>query len=690
MTLISSTFGVWRRADAAGGGEAPKLLISIFGGIGVSLGRQELRLTNRKARALLAFLALSDTGRERRERLAGLLWPDTTEQNARASLRQVLLDLRESLTSHGCDALIAGRNEIELIATAVDLDLALMLRDIAAGRVPELLLIQPRTSETVFLGYDDLSPTFQEWIVATRAHAQERLVRGLEAAYADQAVPQRQRRLLADAVLALDPLHEGACRVVMQLAAEDGEIGSALRAYADLYKALGDELDMEPSAATRELVAEIKQGHFDPSLQQVRNAAIADVKAPVSHGTYRTGSAWNSRPSIAVLPFLEYGAEAGHSFISDAIAEETIAALASLPDLLVISRNSTLKYRQGPLDIAAVGRELAVRYVCSGTVRRRDDRLRVFAELADTETLAVIAGARFEADTGDLFALQDRLTAHILQTIAPHIRHAELQRARNKRTESLDAYDYMLRGLDLLYRLSQDKFEQARQMFELSIGLDDNYAAPHAFLALWHSIHMNQGWSSDRKSELVKVDQFLSAALLRDPHDAHALSLSGHLRALLFREFHAAFELFDRALRATPNSAFAWSRSSPAYSYSGDPLEGRRRAEEALRLSPLDPHVFFTYSALALAAYVEADYDRAIEFGRRTGAENPKWTGNLRLLTASLAAGGRLDEARQVGDTILRVEPNFRVRRFCDSYAFGEASRRAQLASHLLLAGLPE
>jgi DNA-binding SARP family transcriptional activator len=689
MMPISSTFE-GRGANTPSGDEALKLLISVFGGIGVSFGRQELLLTNRKARALLAFLALSDSGHERRERLAGLLWPDTTEQNARASLRQVLLDLREALTSRGCHALIADRNDIGLVTQIVDIDIALMLRDIAAGRVPELLLIQPHASDSVFLGYDDLSPTFQEWVVATRVHVQERLVRGLEAAYADESTPRRQRRLLAEAALAIEPLHEAACRVVMQLAAEDGEIGSALGAYADLYKALDEELDMEPSAATRELVAEIKQGRFDLTLQQVRDAGSRDVKGPGLQSPYRAGAAWNSRPSIAVLPFVDYGAEAGHSFIGDAIAEDAIAALASLPDLLVISRNSTLKYRQVPLDIPAIGRELGVRYVCSGTVRRRDDRLRVFAELADTETLAVIAIARFEGATGNLFALQDQLTYHILQTIAPHIRHAELQRARNKRTENLDAYDYMLRGLDLLYRLSQSEFEQARYVFELSISLDDNYAAPHAFLALWHSIYVNQGWSSDRQPELAKVDQCLSAALLRDPNDAHALSLSGHLRALLFREFGAAFELFDRALRATPNSAFAWSRSSPAFSYSGNPVEGRHRAEEALRLSPLDPHVFFTYSALALAAYVEGDYDRSIEFGRRAGKENPKWTGNLRLLTASLSAGGRLEEARQVGDTILRVEPNFRVRRFCDNYAFGEAARRVQLATHLLLAGLPE
>jgi class 3 adenylate cyclase/TolB-like protein len=404
----------------------------------------------------------------------------------------------------------------------------------------------------------------------------------------------------------------------------------------------------------------------------------------------QAGMPWNSRPSIAVLPFPEYGADAADSLIGDGIAEDVVAALASLPDLFVISRNSTLKYRESPPNIQAIRRELGVRYVCSGTVRRRDGRLRVSAELADTESLAVIATDRFEGDTSDLFALQDRLTERILQTIAPHIRHAELRRARNKRTENLDAYEYMLRGLDLLYRLSENEFEQARRMFELSIDLDDSYAAPYAFIALWHSIRVNQGWSSDRAADMAKVDDFASAALLRDPNDPWALALSGHLRALLFRHFDAAFDLFDRALRANPNSAFAWSRSSPAYSYFGNTVEARRRAEEALRLSPLDPHVFFTHSALALAAYTEEDYGSAMAWARRSSGKNPKWTGNLRLLAASLAAAGRIDEARRIGDSIARMEPGFRVREFCESYAYSEESLRARLATHLLLAGLPE
>jgi adenylate cyclase len=422
----------------------------------------------------------------------------------------------------------------------------------------------------------------------------------------------------------------------------------------------------------------------------VRVFQVVTSPGPETPRPLGAGASGSSRPSIAVLPFLEHNGSSADSLIGDGIAEDVVAALASLPDLFVISRNSTLKYRTAAANVETIGRELGVRYVLSGTVRRREGRLRVSSELADTESRAVIATERIEGDVSDLFALQDRLTERVLQTIAPHIRGAELRRARRKRTDNLDAYDYMVRGLDLLYRLDEAEFEQARQMFQRSISLDPNYAAPHAFTALWHSIRVNQGWSSDRAADRTKVEEFATAALRRDPNDVWALTLSGQLRALLFHDFDAAFDLFERALRASPNSAFAWSRSSPAFSYIGDAPEARRRAVEALRLSPLDPDLFFAYGVLALAEYTAGNYDAAIAWGRRSFAENPKHTPCPRFLAASLAAAGRIEEAREMGNVLQRMEPSFRVQAFCDNYAYREEHLRSRLAEHLLLAGLPD
>jgi adenylate cyclase len=422
------------------------------------------------------------------------------------------------------------------------------------------------------------------------------------------------------------------------------------------------------------------------NLRPVRAYALDGPRSSIT----RPGRSRGSRPSIAVLPFVEQGAPSENTYFGDGVVEDIVGGLASVQDLFVISRNSTLKYRERAADLPLIGNELGVRYILSGSIRRVNNQIRISAELADAETLGVLWTDRVNGDVNDLFTIQDRLTERVVQTIAPNIYGAEIRRVASKRTENFNAYDYMLRGLDLLYRLTPEEFNQAHQMFQESIKLDESYATPYALTALWHSIRVNQGWSPDAAKDGADVDRFAGAALERDPLDVWALSLSGHLRALLFRDFEGALVLFDRAIYASPNSAFAWARSSPTFCYMGDGAEARRRAEGALRLSPFDPQIFFTHTALCHAAYTQGDYENAVVWGGQAYGENPRYTANIRLLAASLGAAGSFEEARRIGQSLLQLEPGFRVRRFCDGYAYRDPDRRANLARHLLLAGLPE
>jgi adenylate cyclase len=394
------------------------------------------------------------------------------------------------------------------------------------------------------------------------------------------------------------------------------------------------------------------------------------------------------RPSIAVLPFDETDAGEARRYFAEGIIEDIIGALGSLSDLFVISRTSTARYHS-PVDVGSVGRDLGVRYVLSGSVRRAGERLRIATELADTESHTVLWTDRIDGRADDLFDLQDRISEKTVTTIAPHVRAAEIRRALRKRPDSLDAYDFMLRGLALLYRLGRAEFDQARSMFEQSIALDPGYATPYALISLWHGIRVGQGWSTAIRDDYADANRFAQAALDRDPFDAAALAISGHVRALLFHDYEGAFTLFDRAIASGPNSAVAWLRSSPTYTYVGDAAEGRRRAHIALRLSPFDPHLFYVYTALGFAAYTAAEYEEAINWGRRAMAHNPNFTANLRFLAASLAAAGRRTEAADVGRALLVLEPQFRVQPFCEAYAYQDPGRRAALAEHLESAGLP-
>ena len=396
------------------------------------------------------------------------------------------------------------------------------------------------------------------------------------------------------------------------------------------------------------------------------------------------------RPSIAVLPFREPDVAEGHSYFGDGIVEDVIGGLATLPDLVVISRNSTSRFRGSPLDVGSVGRELAVRYVLSGSVRRAGERIRVMAELADTETQRVLWTEKIDGRTDDLFDLQDRLSEKTVNTIAPHVREAEIRRVLLKRPENFDAYDFMLRGLELLYRLKRNEFDRAREMFAKSIALDPGYATAYALTAIWHSIRVGQGWSEDRRGDYETVNRLAEAALELDPFDARALPLCGHVRALLFHDYEGALALFDRALAASPNSAVAWIRSSPTYSYLGETAEAKRRAEIGLILSPFDTHLFYAHTALGFACYTSGDYEEAATWCGKSMSENPNYTANLRFLAASLAAAGRTAEAADIGRALLELEPRFRVQPFCDTYAYKDPARRAAFALHLKAAGLPD
>ena len=395
------------------------------------------------------------------------------------------------------------------------------------------------------------------------------------------------------------------------------------------------------------------------------------------------------RPSIAVLPFREYDLRDGRSYFADGIVEDIIGALASLPDLFVISHSSTLSFR-GDIDARAAGERLGVQYVVSGGVRRAGERIRTVAELCEAETGGILWTERLEGSTSEVFALQDRLAERIVTTIAPHVRQAELHRALRKHPESLDAYDFVLRGLDLLYRLRREEFEQAHDMFRRAIELEPGYATPYALSANWYSIRIGQGWSVNMSEDVEAVNRLATAALERDPFDTRALALCGHVRSFLFRDYEGAIVLFQRALAGSPNSAEAWLWSSPTYSYIGEGAEAVRRAEQSLRLSPFDPHVFLNHTALALAHYTSGDFESAVMVGRRATTENPRYTAALRIFAASLAAAGRTEEARGVAQALLEHDSTFRVEAFCRTHPYKDPGRRDMLAHHLRSAGLPE
>jgi DNA-binding SARP family transcriptional activator len=660
---------------------SPSLVISIFGGIGLRVRKRELPLPNRKARALLAYLACENCSATR-ERVAGLLWSETNEQHARGSLRQVLSDIREALSAAGCQALITGRTDIVLAPDAIELDMTAILRDINAGRVPELLLLRSRLADSAFTGYEDLSPLFQEWVRAARTQIQERLLRGLTENYQNPTLPRRQRRLMAEAALNIDPTHEEACRVVMQLAAEDGELGLALRAYANLYTILSDELDMEPSAPTLALVAEIKQGHFDQVPPRSAHAAVSLGSAHVA--LPNTGA-----PVVAILPFRPIGPDPVPAFFAEGFVDDTVRILANLHEPVVISSNSTLQFRGRDLDFREVGRRLGAQYLVSGTVRMAGPQLRLSVELTDASTGIVLWSRAYDSSEPLFFEAQDNIAESVARTVVPRLRDAELRRSRAHRPEELAAYHLLLQARELTFRLERSAFERAGKLLHLAIDRDPGYAAARAAAANWYSLRIGQRWSPDPEADMRALEAMARAAITMDSSNGRALALLGHNLTILHRDYNEALALINRGLEVSPNDAEAMVWSSPTYAYLGETAQAVRRAERAIALSPEDPFMFRYEHFLGIAHYAAGNYEEAARWGNCSARANPHYTSNLRMTSAALVGLGRAREARPLVEKILELEPGFRVSPMIARHAFRDEKLRETFGRQLVEAGLP-
>ena len=335
--------------------------------------------------------------------------------------------------------------------------------------------------------------------------------------------------------------------------------------------------------------------------------------------------------SVAVLPFANLGASSSDNYLGEGIVEDIIAKLASYHELTVISRSSTLGYRGGGVDAATVGRQLGVRYVMNGSVTRGGQRLKIMAELSDTEYSRVVWTGRFDGVARNLFDIQDEMTAQIVHHIAPQVHANELRRIRLKRPDSMDAYDLVLQALGLHHLFDRKMFAKERQLLRRAMKLDPGYAMPYALLAEWYSLRFGQGWSASAgPKDVLEADRLAAAAIERDPNNVRALAIYGHNRSFMFRDYDRAIVFLERALNAAPSSAQAWCYSSPTYSYIGEGKAAIERAERGLRLSPRDPVAFWYYSALALGHLTQGAYADAAHWSNRAYRENPGYLANLR------------------------------------------------------------
>lgn len=424
--------------------------------------------------------------------------------------------------------------------------------------------------------------------------------------------------------------------------------------------------------------------------RQVQVFEVEWTQSAASELTHRPYLLWSTRPTLAVLPFRNMGGTEVDRYFGEGITEDIISGLSRSHALHVIAWSSTLRYRDRQQDVRQIAGELGVRYVLEGGVRRRASRLRISSELIDATSGRALWTDRFDGAAAEIFEFQDRIASRIVGAIEPRLYQAEAARAFTKPTQSLDAYDCVLRAMSLLYTLDDGQFAEAGTYFHRAVSLDPSYAQAQAYLAWWLNLKLGESRSSDPDGDIANAIRAAAEAVRLDADDSFCLAVAGHVHAFLSKDLDAAVDLFERALSVNDNSAFAWGISASTYSFLGRPDEALERLRNAWRLSPFDPLNFWFCTVAGIAEFVAARYDEAIGWLRKAQRLNPRFLACHRTLTAALALADDIEAARAVANQVLALDSSFRVSTFTSWYPLRRPEDLERFAKGLRLADLPD
>ena len=663
-------------------GDATSLRLHLFGHLTAkdASGKTVLPRT-RKARAVLAVLALANPKPVLRLQLTSLLWSQRDTVQARGSLRQALHDLHDSLGPLGTRFLIAERHHLTLKGDGLWID----LQDLAQ---PDQTSAE-RLAQFSFPLVEDLvglDPAFDHWLEDTRG----RIVR--------QGISIGERMLLAQQdstkiqdtakhLLALDETHEGAWRAVIRAQIAQGDASAALSSYERCRVILAQTRNTEPSQETEELVARARaalnsRGSAGPVAPPSKEtSAPAESAAPRHNAT--------SGIRIGITPLRLIGT-AGHEELAIGLAEEITTALARFRWISCVSATSWAALA-GETVMDGLWKRLDLDFVLDGTIQKAGELLRITVRLMDMrQGGSVIWARRFDREVSDTLAIQDEIGAAIVAQLDPVLLIHEGERAAARQVTDPSAHELVLQSVPAIYRLEQGGFHAAGALLEEAVSAAPGNAIAHAWYAYWHLFLVGQGWTRQPAEAAVRASGLAERAVMLDPGDARSLTLAGHVRGFLGKRALEASSLHDRALALNPNLAIAWCFSGLAHSYMGKHDEALRRMYQAVRLSPSDPHLFFFNMALIMPHLLLGESQNATEVGRTAIELNPWFSSSYKGHLAALGFLDRSVEAKDVMDRLLELEPGFSVQEAAARSPISQPPDLARYTEGLRRAGLPE
>jgi TolB-like protein/class 3 adenylate cyclase len=424
---------------------------------------------------------------------------------------------------------------------------------------------------------------------------------------------------------------------------------------------------------------------------RVRLDGNAPAAAPMKLSTGSASPlALPDKPSIAVLPFQNMSGDPEQEHFADGMVEDIITGLSRSKALLVIARNSTFTYKGKAVDIKQIGRELGVRYVLEGSVRKSGNRVRITGQLIDAATGTHLWADRFDGLLDDIFDLQDRVTSSVIGAISPQLERAEIERAQRKPTESLQAYDYYLRALASSYRFTREANLETLELTRAASAIDPHFALSHALAAFSFTQRKAFGWSANIADEISETRRLAALAIELDGDDARVLGMAGFALGYVAGEVETAAEFLARAIQLDPNLVLARTWMGWTRIYLGDMNAAIEQLEVAQRVNPLDPRRYVTATAMAYAHFFAGRNDEASVWAESVVRQQPNYLAGQRIMTACHAMAGRIDEARQAFAVTMRIDPTQRISVSNARAPFRRSQDVDKLSQALRIAGMPE
>ena len=662
-----------------------KVNCSLFGRIRLDLSTgQNLTLKGKKGPALFAYLMVCPNNREQRDTLVQLLWPRSSNDSGRASLRQTMSDLKRQFTAVGLELLQAHPDNIDIVVLNVDqIDndvLEFNCRSSESGFNAFEAMLHSYSGEFM-QGFEIRDVNYMDWLYEQRKNYKERIIQKYKQLVVQNDEKPSLKRIgrMALRVLEIDAVCEQAYQQIMRCELAAGDHAAAIAHYQKCRAVLADSFNVQPSNETEALYQEV--------ITSSNLHSPTDVEPPVS-SVKRSISRKSTTLAVVELDYL--GDDDNMSALFSEMANELSIALNKFKWISVLNKASTARLKSDMLADKTLS-DLEVHYILSGSIRAVGELLIVNVDLATPNASTSVWSERFDSSTDDIIDSFDILLARIACRLDVQLRGIEMRRVITLDAKQLSAPELTLLGIYHLHDMTQSSFDVSYNCFQNAIEQNPAYSPVYSWLSYWEIFYVGQRWANDNYLSGSPTGELTRAAIRHDPEDALALAISGHIHAFLHRNFDAALDHFGHSLILNPYSAFAWMLSSATYSYIGEPDEAIKRLDNAQDLCPIEPHFEYLYSSARCVAYIfSGNYEESIKWGRRSVSDNPAFINGIKQLLVGLGHLQYKAEAETYVEKLLELEPTFCIGEFVKKYPAKHDDDLQRLAAGLRMAGVPE